>query len=302
SGYIKRIASRSYKQQKRGGVGVRGSAHKNDKDIINMLFTATTHDTVMFFTNRGKAYYLKTHEMPAGSRIARGSHIKMYLNLAAGEEIQSYLVFNTFEEAGAVIIATAQGIIKKTKIKEFINAKKRGIQAVNLKNNDTLIGTTQILGNEDIILATRKGLALRTHESNIRFMGRTAAGVRGISIRPGDEVVGLTKVEPDHNMLVVTENGCGKKLAFSEFSPKGRGGKGQIYLKTNEKSGDIATINTVTDKDNVLIISSAGNIIRLDINNISLLGRPAKGPRLANVSPPDFVVDAAIIRPLHLDS
>ena len=297
SGYIKRNSPGLYRQQHRGGVGVKSTTGR-EEDVVSMLFVTTTHDTIMFFTNWGKAYYLKAHEIPEASRIARGLHIKMLLNLGAGEEVQGYLTFADFETANRFILVTAKGIAKKGEVGDLINAKKRGMQAIKLRSGDTLVGTVEVNLGDDIIICSRRGFAIRIHEDQFRVMGRVASGVRGMNIASSDEVVGVEKVVPGQHLLVVTERGLGKKVDLGQFSPYLRGGKGQIYLKTGERSGEIAGIKNIEASDSILIITSSGAIIRLDAKEVNLMGRPAQGTKLLEVKPPDIVVDTAIIRPL----
>ena len=297
SGYIKRNSPSIYRQQHRGGIGVKSTTGK-EEDVISMLFVTTTHDIIMFFTNFGKAYYLKAHEIPEVSRIAKGTHVKMLLNLSSGEEIQGHLTFTDFDKANHFILVTAHGIAKRGEVKDLVNAKKRGVQAIKLREGDTLISTVEVKSDDDIIICSRRGFAIRIHESQFRIMGRAAGGVRGMNISSNDEVVGVQKITPNSHLLVVTERGIGKKVNSGEFSPHGRGGKGQIYLKTNERTGEVAGVRNVEEGDGVLIITSSGSIIRLDSKEISLFGRQAGGTKLVEVKGPNIVVDTAIIRPL----
>lgn len=298
SGYIKRNSPNIYRQQHRGGIGIKSTTGK-EEDVVSMLFVTTTHDTIMFFSNMGKAYYLKAHEIPEASRTAKGTHIKMLLNLVAGEEIQGYLTFSDFQNANDFILVTAHGVSKRGQVSDLINAKKRGIQAIKLRQGDTLVSSVEVRKGDNIIICSRRGLAVRTSEEHFRVMGRAAAGVRGMNISNGDEVVGVEKITANNHLLVVTERGLGKKINLEDFSNKGRGGKGQIYLKNNEKTGEIAGVKNVEEGDNILIITSSGTIIRLDDAEVNLLGRPAQGTKLVDVKPPDIVVDIAIIRPLQ---
>ncbi|MBL8991704.1 MAG: DNA gyrase subunit A, partial [Spirochaetia bacterium] len=298
SGYMKRTPATTYRQQGRGGVGVKGVATTGDEDVVSMIFTATTHDLILFITNKGKAYYFKSHEIPESSRTAKGTHIKMILAFGAGEEIQSAFVFGNFEEAKDIFMVTTGGVGKKCQIADFINAKKRGIQAISLRDNDTLVGALEVGAGDEIMITSRQGMAVRTNADEFREMGRAAGGVRAMTLESGDEVVGLDRVTKDRHLLVVSEKGYGKKISFDEFTPAHRGGKGVIYMKTSDKTGEIATIRSVSAGENILLITSSGNIIRVNSDEINLLGRPAMGVRLVNVQEPDIVVDAAVIRAL----
>ncbi len=296
SGYMKRTPANTYRQQGRGGVGVKGVTTSGDEDLVSMLFTATTHDLILFITNKGRSFYIKSHEIPESSRTAKGTHIKMILAFGAGEEIASAFVFNNFEEAKDIFMVTRAGVGKKCAIADFINAKKRGIQAINLRDNDTLVGALEVREGNEIMITSRQGLAVRTNENEFREMGRAAGGVRAMTLESGDEVVGLDVVNADRELLVVSEKGYGKKIAFEEFTTAHRGGKGVIYMKTSDKTGEIAAIRSVSKGEGILLITSSGNIIRVNSDDISLLGRPAMGVRLVNVQEPDIVVDAAVIR------
>jgi len=295
SGYIKRSPVELYRRQSRGGVGVKGSGIDGEEDVISLLEVATTHDTILFITNLGRAFYIKVHEIPEASRIAKGTHMRLLLGLNSGEEVKSCLIFESFEEEKSFILITSNGIAKKCAITDFVNAKKRGITAISIKQGDSCIGAVEVKDTEDIIITSRKGLALRAHASLFRIMGRAAGGVRAMRISPSDEVIGIAVIKPGVTLLVVSEKGYGKKIDLNDFNPKGRGGKGQIYMKINEKTGELAAIRTVSADENVLVITSSGNIIRINADEVSVQGRPARGTRLVNVKEPDIVVDAAVI-------
>ena len=298
-GYIKCTSPQLYREQHRGGHGVRAISGKNQNDVTSLLFSATTHDTILFFTNLGKAYYLKAHEIPMTLRTAKGVHVKILLNFSEGEEIQGYHVFHNFQSSQDFILVTSQGIGKKGEVKDFINAKKRGIQAINLTQGDTLVGSVAVSPGDHIVICSRRGLAVRTEESQFRLMGRGARGVRAIRIGSGDEVVGVEKVIDGECLAVVTENGLGKRVNLADFSPHNRGSKGQIYMKINERTGEIAGIKSVRSGDGVLVITSSGSLIRLRSDEIKLLGRPAQGVKVVEVKKPNFVVDMTSLRPLE---
>ncbi|MBN8217734.1 MAG: DNA topoisomerase (ATP-hydrolyzing) subunit A [Spirochaetes bacterium] len=301
SGYIKRTPANVFRQQGRGGVGVKGAAGATDEDVVSMLFTCTTHDLILFVTNKGKAYYLKAHELPEASRTAKGTHIKNLLGFGPGEDIQSFFAFANFEEAKNFLMVTRGGIGKKSSVGDFINAKRRGVVAIHLKDGDTLVGCVEVKDGQDVIVTTRRGQALRTSETQFREMGRGAGGVRAMTLETGDEIIGVDAVEEGTKLLVVSEKGYGKKIDLAEFGQHHRGGKGQIYMKTSDKTGEIAAIRSVKGDESVLVITSAGNIIRLSGEDVKELGRPAQGVRLVAVQEPDMVVDAAVIRPLPED-
>ena len=302
TGYIKRVPIETYREQNRGGTGVKGVGVKDENDIVSMLLVTTTHEYIMFISNKGKAYYLKTYQIPQSSRNAKGQHIKMLLNLENDEHIQGYLTFSNFEEEKSFAVVTRDGVIKRSRIQDFSRAKIKGIIAVKLRDNDSVVSVVDIDSEEDdIMIYSRLGLAVRTKASNIRVMGRAASGVRGMRLRSEDEIVGMVKVDADKNMLVLSQRGMGKKLAFSEFSNKGRGGKGQIFMKIDDKTGEIAAVTSVSDDQGILISTSKGNIIRIHAGDISLLGRQAKGPRLIRLKEPDMVINIAPISEIEED-
>ncbi len=298
SGYVKRTPANTYRQQGRGGVGVKGVGATSEDDVVSILFTATTHDLVLFTTNKGKAYYLKIHELPEASRTAKGTHIKNILAFGQGEEIRSFFIFGNFEDAKNFIMVTAGGVAKKCQVGDFINAKKRGVQAINLRDNDTLVGSLEVTEGQDIMIVSRQGQALRTNENEFRQMGRAAGGVRAMDLGSGDEIVGVVSVEKESHILVVSEKGFGKKTEYDEFSAKHRGTGGQIIMKTSDRTGEIASVKSIKAGDSVLLTTGSGNIIRLGEDEVTLLGRPAQGVKLVNVQEPDMVIDAAVIRPL----
>lgn len=290
TGYIKRTPDDVYRQQNRGGQGVKAVGGADE--IISNLFVATTHDIIMLFTNKGKAYYLKAYEIPETGRTAKGTHLKMLLNLEANENIEGVLVFPDFEKATQFVIITQEGVGKRCNIKDFINAKKRGIQAIGLRDEDSVVGIVEATDGDDVMICSRFGKALRAKVSAFRTMGRTATGVRALKLSSGDEVIGVEKVSPDKTLLVVTEKGIGKRTRFDDFMPHGRGTGGQTYLNIDEeKTGSVAGVAAVHENDGVFIITSSGSIIRLLAKDISTYGRTAGGVRLVNITKPNFVVD-----------
>ena len=288
-GYIKRVPVSQYKSQGRGGKGTI-SAKLVEEDYINQLFIASTHDYLMFITNEGKAYWIKVHEIPEASKTSRGSHIKSLLQVSANEEITTTVSLKEFSETQYLFMATANGVVKKTPTFEFRNAKSRGIQAVRLDDGDKLVSAILSSGNDELLLVSRRGQALRIKEEEVRSMGRAGRGVAGMKLAEGDELCGAIHVEPDAKILVVTEKGIGKRVDFEEFSAHGRGTGGQKVFGNVEDKGEIIGALTVKDSDSVMCITSQGTSIRVEADSISKQGRSSSGVKVADISSPDYVV------------
>ena len=289
-GLIKRTPITSYKKQKRGGVGVAGTNNKSE-EFIEHLFVASTHDYIVFVSTKGKAFFLKVHEIPIGNKNARGKSIKMVLNLTPGEDIKAYVPLKSFEDDLYLVLATSKGVVKKCKIGNFANAKTRGIYAITLDKGDDVVSVKLTTGEMQLIMCTRRGNALLLSEKSIRSMGRSARGVRGIRLKNGDELAGMEVVHDDETLLVLTEKGVGKRIKFSGFTPHNRGTGGQIYIKTTVHTGEVAAIRSVKKEDEIFAITSQGMIIRTKASEISKLGRTARGVKTLRVKEPDFVVD-----------
>ncbi len=294
NGFIKRLPISTYKKQKRGGKGVKG-ANIKDTDEMSHLYLASTHDYIMFFTNKGKAFYIKVHEIPEGSRTAKGRSVKLLLNLASGEKIKAVLPVRTFDDKSSIILGTANGIVKKVTIEDFINAKARGIIAVDLDKDDYLVSAVHTSGKDDIMVCTRAGYALRFKNSNLRAMGRTARGVKGIRLKKDDKVCGFIKVESGKKLFVISEKGIGKLVNFKNFTPHGRGTGGQIYMKTNDKTGPVSAIHPVCDKDEILIVTTSGMILKIEAHNLRTMGRTAIGVNIVNLNDEDSVSDVTAV-------
>ena len=288
-GYIKRVPVSLYKSQGRGGKGTI-SAKLVEEDYINQLFIASTHDYLMFITNEGKAYWIKVHEIPEASKTSRGSHIKSLLMVNANEEITTTVSLKDFSETEYLFMATANGVVKKTPTFEFRNAKARGIQAVRLDDGDKLVSAILSSGNDEILLVSRRGQALRITEEEVRPMGRSGRGVAGMKLADGDELCGAIHVESDAKILVITEKGIGKRVDFEEFSAHGRGTGGQKVFGNVEDKGEIIGALTVKDTDSVMCITSQGTSIRVDADSISKQGRSSSGVKVVDISTPDYVV------------
>lgn len=288
-GYIKRVPTSAYKSQNRGGKGSNSTKLVED-DFLNQLFTASTHDHVVFITSAGKAYWIKVHEIPEATRASRGSHIKALLSVTTDEEITTVIALKEFRDDQYLLMATAAGVVKKVTTTAFQNAKTRGIIAINLDEGDRLIDATLTSGSDELMLITRQGQALRMSERDIRPLGRSSRGVTGIRLSNSDELAGALRVSDDTRMLVMTECGYGKRVDFSEFSPHGRATGGQKIYTLSEKTGEIVGLINVTDEDEVVCITSQGKTLRVRANTISLMGRAAQGVRILNIERPDILI------------
>lgn len=277
-GYIKRLPLNSYKSQRRGGKGVHGMATR-DEDFVEHLFITTTHQYILFFTSKGKVYRLKAHEVPEASKTAKGTAIVNILNLnTSEEEITAILSIKAYSEDFCLFTATKKGIVKKSALNEYDSQRKDGLIALTLDEDDELIGVRLTKENDDILMANKNGLAIRFKASDVRKMGRTARGVKGINLVDGDCVVGMDVVYEDGSeLLTMTENGFSKRTDISEFRIQGRGGKGIIAMKLNQKTGNLIGIKVVKPEDQLMIITEDGIVIRQDVSGISKQGRPAQG-------------------------
>ncbi len=296
NGYIKRLAATTYRQQRRGGRGVAGFAGHED-DFVEHLFVASTHSYLMFFTDRGRCYWLKVHGIPQAGRTARGKAIVNVLRLR-DERVTSTIVVRDLHEAQRFLVfATRQGVIKRCALAAFSNPRPSGIIAINLRDDDSLVDVALTNGENEIVLAKRAGKAVRFKEADVRAMGRSATGVRGATLEGADdEVIGMVAVSrPDAELLVVTEKGFGKRTAIENYRLTARGTKGVITLKVTEKNGPIRSIKEVVEGDELMIITSRGTLIRLPVKGISVLGRATQGVHLVRLGEEDRVVAVARI-------
>jgi DNA gyrase subunit A len=277
SGYIKRLPVTTYREQRRGGVGVMGMELKDD-DYIEHLFVASTHDYILFFTSVGKVYRLKVHELPLGTRQAKGRAIANFLPFRQEETIRAVIATRDFKEAEFLVAATKNGIVKKTRFEEYNTPLKAdGIIAINLRPGDELIGVIHTGGDDDILMVSRKGQAIRFHERDARPLGRATGGVRGMNLRKGDEVIEINRAENDADLLVVTENGYGKRTRIDEYPIKGRGGLGVKTVQLTEEKGQLAGARVVRDGYQVMLISTGGTVIRTPVADIRQMGRSTQG-------------------------
>ena len=292
TGYIKRNPISLYRTQRRGGRGKVGMGTK-EEDFVSMLFIASMHSYVMFFSNVGKVYWLKVHELPEAGRASKGRAIVNLLSLAPGESVATILPVREFTEGKFVVMATSLGIIKKTELIEYSRPRAGGIIALGLNEGDRLIATAITTGQDEVFLSTRQGMSIRFHEEDVRPMGRAATGVRGIDLEEGDAVVGMDIIRPQGTMLSVTENGYGKRTAVEEYRNQTRGGKGVITLKVTEKTGSVVGVCQVADADEVMLVTDGGKIIRMAVGEIRVIGRNTQGVRLIGLSEEERVASIA---------
>ena len=297
SGFIKRFPVSGYRKQGRGGKGVTGAGTKED-DFIEHMFIASTHQYILFFTDKGKVYWLKVHEIPEGGRAARGRSILNILQKEKEEMITAFVAVKEFSDDKYLIMATEQGTVKKTVLSAYGNVRKGGINAINLKKNDRLIEVKMTDGNNDIMIGTRNGFAVRFNEKDARDMGRTATGVRGVRLGKGDKVVGLLVIKRQGmSVLVVTGKGYGKRSDINDYRITRRGGKGVITVKTNEKIGKMIAMMEVNDNDELVIISTKGMVIRQSMKDIRVMGRATQGVRVIRLKDGDSIADIAKVVP-----
>lgn len=294
-GYIKRTPLSEYKIQNRGGVGARG-ADTREEDFIEHLYVATMHNTMLFFTEKGKCFWLKVYEIPEGSKTSKGRAIQNMLNIEPGDKVKAYINVTSLTDEeyinhNYIILATAKGIIKKTSLEAYSRPRQNGINAVTIREGDQLLEACMTNGNHDILMAVKSGKAIRFPESKIRPMGRTAAGVKGISISDKDEVVGMICVPPDvkKEILVVSEHGYGKRSAIEDYRITNRGGKGVKTINITSKTGSLVAIKAVDDNDDLMIINKSGITIRLEVATLRVMGRAAQGVKLINLKNNDSI-------------
>ena len=290
-GYIKRLPLNTYRKQHRGGKGITG-AYRKEGDFLEHLFVASTHDYILFFTNLGRLHWLKVYDVPQLSRISKGRAVINMLHLDKDEVISSMIPVRTFDER-QVVMATNLGTIKKTPLEAFSRPKKGGIIAINLEKDERLIGVQLTHGNDQIILGTSFGQAIRFKETDIRSMGRSAHGVKGITLRKGDAVRDMIVVEQEGNLLTVCENGHGKKTPFAEYRLQHRGGSGIINIRTTDRNGKVVGLKAVKSEDDLVMITAQGMVLRISADEIRAIGRATQGVRLASLEDGDKIVSVA---------
>jgi DNA gyrase subunit A len=289
-GYIKRIPVSSYRRQRRGGIGVRGMQIRGS-DFIEHVFVASNHQYILFFTDKGKCYWLKVFEIPEESRTSRGRAIVNMLQLDSGENITAFVPVREFDDEHYLFMATEKGTVKKCELQLFSRPISSGIIAINLNEDDKLIAVKLTDGDREILLVTHQGQSIRFSEEEVRNVGRNAAGVIGIKLSEDDWVVGMEVVNNKASVLTVTENGYGKRTDISEYSLQGRAGKGIIAIKTTERNGYVVGMKMVVDGDEVIAISSNGMVTRISINDINVIGRNTQGVRIMTLQQDEKVVD-----------
>jgi DNA gyrase subunit A len=295
-GFIKRYPVSGYRRQSRGGKGVMGATMKED-DFIEHLFIASTHDYILFFTDKGRCYWLKVFEIPEAGRTARGRPIVNLIQIQSGETIEGFVSVGEFDDKHYIAMVTEKGMIKKTVLSEFGNPRRSGIAAITLQKGDTVNDVKMTDGRSDIVIGTYEGLAIRFHENEARPMGRTAAGVRGIRLGKGDKVIGAVVIRRSGtSILVATENGYGKRSEAEEYRVSHRGGKGVITVKVTDKTGNMVAIKEVLETDDVVVVTEKGVIIRQPTAEIRIAGRNTQGVRLIRLEPGDSVSAIAVVK------
>ena len=294
TGYIKRTPISTYRNQKRGGKG-RIGMRTRDEDVVNHLFVASTHSYVMVFSDRGRGYWLKVHEIPDVGADGRGKAIANLVQLEAGEKIAAMLPVREFDDTHFVVMGTRNGTIKKTELSAFSNPRVGGIIAMGIDENDAVISVRLSDGESQVFIGTRQGMAIRFHEADVRSMGRTAYGVRGMQLREGDEVVGLEVVKPGGTLLTVTQKGYAKRTQLDEYRVQSRGGLGLKNLEITEKNGLVVGIVQAQEIEELLVITQQGKILRTPANQIRTIGRATQGVRVMDLDDDDSVVSIALV-------
>jgi DNA gyrase subunit A len=306
-GWVKRVPADTYRTQGRGGVGIRGGDSR-EGDFIEHLFTASTHDDLLCFTNTGRVFKMKVWQIPEMSRTAKGRAVANLLELRENESARFFLPISDFEKSeDYLFFATAKGKVKRTALKDYRNVNRSGIIALNLNDDDHLVGVNLTRGDDQILLATRNGMSIRFSENDARVMGRAAAGVKGIDLASEDEVIGLVRCNDDADLLTVTRMGYGKRTPQTDYlvhsedgdRPQNRGGKGRIDIKTTDRNGPVVVVRTVKDGDNLMCVSSEGMMIRLSADGISRMGRNTQGVRVVTIREGDKLIDCATAPPVE---
>jgi len=298
-GYIKRMPVDTYKSQRRGGKGITGISTR-EEDFVKQIFTASTHDTILFFSNKGKLYRLRGFEIPEAGRTAKGTAIVNLLSLEAGEKISAVIPITNFEDGKYLLMATKKGLIKKTSLKEYDSTRKTGLLAINLKEDDELIDVRLTDGEDNVVLVTSKGLCITFEEKDVRPVGRSAQGVLGIRLNDEDAVIGMESILADNKkatLLAITENGFGKRTDLDEYRVQNRGGRGVITYKITPKTGNIVGIRIANEEDDVMLITNSGTVIRLKMKDVSVLGRATQGVTLMRTSGDEKVVSIETVEP-----
>jgi DNA gyrase subunit A len=292
SGYVKRTSVSTYRRQRRGGRGLNGQGLK-DEDFVELLFIASTHDYILIFSEDGRCFWLKVHEVPQAGRAAKGKPIVNLINVTADTKISAMVPVREFREDQFLLFATKQGTVKKTALSQYANPRSTGIKAIKIESGDELMDVQVTSGTNDIVLATKHGLSIRFHESDVREMGRDTTGVKGIQLGEEDEVIGMVVIKREATLLVVTEKGMGKCTSVDEYRVQKRGGKGIITVHRTEKTGDVVALKEVLTDDELMLITKHGIVIRMPVKGIRVSGRNTQGVRLVNLDQGDLVMDVA---------
>ncbi|KPV40167.1 DNA gyrase subunit A [Thiohalorhabdus denitrificans] len=292
AGYIKRQPLSGYRAQRRGGKGKAAAATRDAEDFVERLFVASTHQYILCFSNAGKVYWLKVYELPEAGRTARGKAIVNLLPLEKDERITTVLPVDAFEEGRYVVMATSKGVVKRVDLMDFSRPRKAGIIAIKLDQGESLVGARITGGNDEMLMATNRGKAIRFPEQEVRIMGRNAHGVRGIEMAEGDRLIGLQVVRPGWEVLTVTENGFGKRTPLDEYRLQGRGGQGILTIKVSERNGEVVSVRLVHPDNEVMLVTSQGTLIRTPLEGISRMGRNTQGVRLIDLAKGERVVGA----------
>ena len=297
-GYIKRMPADTYKSQRRGGKGITGISTRAD-DFVTEIFTASTHDTILFFSNKGKLYRLRGYEIPEAGRTAKGTAIVNLLSLDPGEKITAVIPISNFAEGKYLLMATQKGFIKKTALTEYNSARKTGLQAITLKEEDELIAVRLTDGQDNVVLVTEDGMSITFSEQDVRPMGRTAQGVIGIKLGDGDKVIGMESIVASANatLLAITEHGFGKRTDLDEYRVQNRGGRGVITYKVTQKTGKLVGIRVTDDSNDIMMITDTGTIIRISVKDVSVLGRSTQGVTLMRTNDGGKVVSIELVEP-----
>jgi DNA gyrase subunit A len=296
AGYIKRLPIDAYRRQKRGGTGVTGIDMK-EEDFVEHLFIASTHEYILFFTNIGKVHWLKVYEIPQASRAARGKAIINMLQLEQGEKISSYVRVKEFKEGNFLVMVTREGLIKKTDLMAYSNPRKGGIIGITIEKGDELIEVELTDGHQEILLATQQGKIIRFPETQVRDMGRSAKGVRGIRLAKKDKVIAMVLANKDSMVLTVTSEGFAKRTPIDQYRKQSRGGKGIKNVNVTKKNGEAVGVKTVTDKDEIMVITEKGMIVRCAVKDIRTTGRSTQGVRIIKLDAGDKVASVARLAP-----
>ena len=298
-GYIKRMPIDTYRSQKRGGKGISGISTR-EEDFVKQIFTTSTHDTVLFFSNKGKLYRLRGYEIPEAGRTAKGTAIVNLLSLDAGEKISAVIPISDFEDSKYLLMATKNGLIKKTPLQEYNSSRKTGLLAITLKDDDELIDVRLTDGQDNVVLVTEKGLCITFDEKDVRPVGRSAQGVLGIRLDEDDTVIGMESILSNNKgvtLLAITENGFGKRTELDEYRVQNRGGRGVITYKITPKTGNIVGIRMAKEDDDVMLIKNSGTIIRINVKDVSILGRATQGVTLMRTNENEKVVSIETVEP-----